>query len=385
MDIKIKRLHFNLNKHYKSLLIAFSLWVLLISLLPCYVLTSSAESFPLEVAELASNENSLRAAVNRASGSAIIAINADIQLSAPLTIVAGKDITLKSKGNAGFFKLIGAPGADTITVESGAILKLDNIHVTHTTDATGTGVTVQSGGTLTMSDGEISGNTGNWGGGVANLGRFTLSGGTITKNTANRGGGVATGGSPTSNADFTMSGGEISNNKATNSATGGGGVSIGGGSFKMIDGLISKNSAPNGGAIYSDNGEMRLSAGTITNNNASNNGGAIYIKNLELLHISDSLIFSANQALVAYNRNPADDQLYNTQIAKKVTWTTPFTQGYNNYDISYTNGNLYSDSQSSPNYTLPLGIVVAVIVGIVVVSLFYQAKKHNYPIRPPLL
>jgi hypothetical protein len=31
-----------------------------------------------------------------------------------------------------------------------------------------------------------------------------------------------------------------------------------------------------------------------------------------------------------------NDALYEKQIGHSVTWTTPFTQGFNNYDISYT-------------------------------------------------
>jgi hypothetical protein len=91
-----------------------------------------------------------------------------------------------------------------------------------------------------------------------------------------------------------------------------------------------------------------VTGGKISDNTAINNGGGVWVdaENLYKLFVFEGVVFENNQALVAYNRNPADDQLYNTQIAKKVTWTTPFTQGYNNYDISYTNGNLYATKET---------------------------------------
>ncbi|MCL2359448.1 MAG: hypothetical protein LBH74_03610 [Nitrososphaerota archaeon] len=355
----------------------------------------------MEVAELVENENSLRVAVNRAVGSTVIAIGTDIQLNAPLVIATDKNITLKSRGNDGLFRLIGASGADTLTVEDGGILELAGIIVTHTSGATGTGVTVKSGGTLTMSGGEISGNIANQGGGVSNRGRFTLSGGkisantadygggvynggsfsltggTITKNTASRGGGVASGDSKENYASFTMSGGEISNNIATNDLTGGGGIALVGGSFHMTDGAISGNSALNGGGMHNENGVVRLSGGMISNNNASDNGGGIYVKNLDDLYVFDGVVFSDNQASASYNRDHADDELYNTHIGKKITWTTPYTQGYNNYDISYTNGKLFSSSQLSPSSSVFIGVLFVLIAVIVAVVLFLYLKKRR--------
>jgi predicted outer membrane repeat protein len=397
-----KKSKFTINTHRKGMLSVSLLFILLSSsFLSCCVLTSRAASFPLEVAELVGNENSLRAAVNRAGESAaVIAISADIKLSAPLVIAKGKDITLKSNGNDdGFFKLIGAPGADTITVEAGGILELAGIILTHTSGTTGTGVTVKPGGTLTLSGGEISGNHGHWGGAVSNRGHFTLSGGKIsgntadygggvyngdsfsltggmiTQNTANRGGGVVNGDRKESYARFTMSGGEISKNIATDDLTGGGGIAIYGGSFNMTTGIISDNRAPNGGGMHNENGMVRLFGGVISSNNASDNGGGIYVKNLEDLHVFDG-VFSDNTASIAYNRNPADDGQYSAHIGKNVTWTAPFKQGYNNYDISYTNGTLYSDSQLGLSSSVFLAVFFALIVGIVAVVLFFYFKKR---------
>jgi TolB-like protein len=111
---------------------------------------------------------------------------------------------------------------------------------------------VLEGGTLKMNNGlTITGNTNTnsnrSGSGVAiNSGNFTMSGGTISGNTAsNVGGGVYL---HTNNATFIMSGGTISGNKA-----------------------------PNGGGVYINNGTFTMNGGTITGNTASKNGGGVYI------------------------------------------------------------------------------------------------------------
>jgi hypothetical protein len=100
-----------------------------------------------------------------------------------------------------------------------------------------------------------------------------------------------------------------------------------------------------------------LSGGKISNNVASGNGGGVWVtddsSHLERLTVKDSVVFSNNRATTAYNRASAFDNIYNSQISSKVTWTTPFTQGYNNYDISYTSGTLIDmgngNSSSSNN------------------------------------
>jgi len=121
----------------------------------------------------------------------------------------------------------------------------------------GSGILVEKGGTLIMEDGEISGHTAQYGGGVNVDGTFNGYGST-----------------------FTMVGGEISDNHAT---YGGGGV-YNHGTFTMNDGTISGNTATiNGGGV--DNvGTFTKGAGIIygsdasasLKNNASGNGDAVY-------------------------------------------------------------------------------------------------------------
>ncbi|MDR0492253.1 MAG: hypothetical protein LBH74_01240 [Nitrososphaerota archaeon] len=106
------------------------------------------------------NEIELVNAVNNAIEPTIITLARDIILTGALIIPDNKDITLTSNNNAKFFKLIRADSCNTIIVDKGGTLKLDGIIITHNAGSFGTGITVNSGGQLTMIDGEISGNNG---------------------------------------------------------------------------------------------------------------------------------------------------------------------------------------------------------------------------------
>jgi len=331
----------------------------------------------------------------------VIILDGDIELTESLRI--STEIVLMSNSDVEFFKLSGRFEGSTITVGAGGVLDLSGIIVTHTGDTFGSGVTVRSGGTLLMSAGEISGNTADHGGGVYLYGSFTMSGGKISNNTAQlNGGGVFIGAS----GSFSLSGGTISGNIVNFD---GGGVNNWGGTFSFSGGkitgntavegggiynyistvrlsggeisentatqggggvycvcsydrkynnislsgvVISSNRATDGGGMYIEAGIVELLSGKISSNTASNDGGGIWLNVLDYygrFYVADGFIFSYNHASTAYNRVSDHDGQYNTQIAKNVTWTIPFTQGYNNYDLSYTNGTLfYGSSWTSP-------------------------------------
>lgn len=163
----------------------------------------------------------------------------------------------------------------------------------------GGAVLVNSGGSLTLHSGSITGNTasggtgpgtehGNRMGGGAvcvNGGSFTMTGGSIENNAANvtekndGGGGVLL-----NSGSFTMSGGSITGNSVPgpDNSTGGG-VYVNSGTFTMTDGDISSNSAPNGGGVTVFKGteegtsSFNLSGGSITGNSATDSGGGIYV------------------------------------------------------------------------------------------------------------
>lgn len=145
------------------------------------------------------------------------------------------------------------------------------------------GAGIYTAGKLTLENGEISGNiAASTGGGIScksTSGQLFFSAGTITENTAEKGAGVYLDGS-TGTAKFTMSGGYITKNTATDndSAAGGGGVFVTKGNFTMSGGEISSNTANlhGGGVMLSDTGEFKLTGGTIKQNSAGYYGGGIY-------------------------------------------------------------------------------------------------------------
>jgi parallel beta-helix repeat protein len=125
-----------------------------------------------------------------------------------------------------------------------------------------------------MSGGTINGNicssagSAYRGGGVSVGGDFTMSGGDISENSAYHGGGVYVGG------DFTMSDGTISGNTASSN---GGGVYVDG-AFTMSDGIISENSAYYGGGVFlAMGGTFAMNGGTISDNSSSSFGKGIFV------------------------------------------------------------------------------------------------------------
>ena len=206
------------------------------------------------------------------------------------------------------------------------------------------GAVALANGTMTMTDGTISGNTAseyNAAGGVLVNGTSSLamSGGTIADNTAKRGGGVCV----RENGTFTMSGGTISGNStAVDSDTiqqpnaGGGGVfvednasfemtngtitgnktngmgggvatavlsendTVGGGRFHMTGGTISDNTASCGGGVYSWSGRDRvvLEGGNIVNNTAHRQGGGVYVSHAPWSITIKNALITANKAAI---------------------------------------------------------------------------------------
>ena len=201
--------------------------------------------------------------------------------------------------------------ASPVVIDGGSMTMTDGtISDNVTTNAyTSAGVTVNGNSKFEMSGGIIKNNTGIRGVGVyvrengaydeETSAKFEMKGGTISGNVANplpghpdinaRGAGVYV----EDNAEFTMSDGMITENRATgvvsdpyNYGGMGGGVSTmnkaldGGGRFIMSGGTISKNHATNsGGGVFSGSApdKVVLSAGYILDNCAGSNGGGVYV------------------------------------------------------------------------------------------------------------
>ena len=210
--------------------------------------------------------------------------------------------------------------------------------VKHTSDGSGSGVKVESGGTFNMYGGTITGNTTTQrGGGVCVTGtnsKFNMYGGTITDNTATKGGG----GVYVSGGTFTMNGNaSVTSNRATDRDNGtGGGVYVVDGTFTMNDnasitgntatstdggvgvyttsttatftmngGTISGNTATNGGGVgvygtgsaFATNGSaFIMNGGAISGNTATNNGGGVYVSTSGTFEMNSSASVTRNTA-----------------------------------------------------------------------------------------
>ena len=111
------------------------------------------------------------------------------------------------------------------------------------------------GGTFTMTGGTVAGNMATNGGGVyLNTGTFNMTGGAISGNVATRGGGVFVFG-----GTFTMEGGTISGNTAVYNNNGGNGGGV------LVDG------------IESATGLFTMSGGTVSDNDATYYGSGLYL------------------------------------------------------------------------------------------------------------
>ncbi|MDE7120998.1 MAG: hypothetical protein K2O42_02425 [Oscillospiraceae bacterium] len=150
-------------------------------------------------------------------------------------------------------------------------------------------IRVQSGGILNLTDtntelgnsGQITGGNSLDGAGgiyIESGGTVNLWGGHITGNqTQGSGGGVLLVGEDSS---FNMSGGSITGNTANQC---GGGVALSGGSFKFTNGTISENRSQSGGGIYAQDGSVEISGGNLTQNVGVHGGGILVNNSAELV------------------------------------------------------------------------------------------------------
>jgi uncharacterized repeat protein (TIGR02543 family) len=185
-------------------------------------------------------------------------------------LILDNNITLTGSTSNNRALVRAAGSSASLTMKTGA-----KITGNKASSSSGGGVAVSSNATFTMSGGEISGNTSSYSGGgvaVSSNATFTMNGGKISGNTAFSGSGVDVGGS----AIFTMSGGEISGNTAFSG--GGGGMHVDGATFTMSGGEISGNTASSGGGMYVSGATFTMSGGEISGNTASpGNGGGMHV------------------------------------------------------------------------------------------------------------
>jgi hypothetical protein len=209
-----------------------------------------------------------------------------------VTLTLGYNVTLWGRNNN---------TTSLVYVNSGGrfVMHTDSKIRGNITNYWGGGVYVSASGTFTMNGGTISGNTASDGGGgvYVNGGAFTMNGGTISGNTALDCGGVVL-----TNGTFTMSGGTISSNTASG---GSGGVGVFSGIFTMNEGTISGNTGRIGGGVGVFSGTFTMSGGTISGNTSMSGGGVFVMAN-------NGGTFTKQLGGVIYGSNESNSVLRNT-------------------------------------------------------------------------
>ncbi|MCA9901412.1 MAG: CSLREA domain-containing protein [Ardenticatenaceae bacterium] len=164
---------------------------------------------------------------------------------------------------------VNLPGAE-FTLNAGVVQQNNG-----TALETGGGGVYVAQGTVNVNGGQISANIGKRGGGIQSAnGKIYLNGGIIKQNQAEFGGGVYL---AFPEALLTQNGGEITQNSATATDFGGGGVYGFQGSMVLNGGVIQQNTAvADGGGINIRFGTLTISGGQVINNQAGAKGGGIF-------------------------------------------------------------------------------------------------------------
>jgi CSLREA domain-containing protein len=186
-----------------------------------------------------------------------------------LTLEDAQVLSNTAKRGGGIY-LAYDPGSLTLTGDS---LVAYNRSLGTGLDGTGAGIYLDTSSVL-LESGRVSSNTADsYGGGVyAGSGGITLTGAQISGNEALYGGGVYV---RLSGSYFTLAGGEVSSNAATQY---GGGIYVFNGEAGLHRGQIVSNTAREGGGVHLFSGQVTLDGVSISNNVAET-GGGVYVAN----------------------------------------------------------------------------------------------------------
>ncbi len=161
-----------------------------------------------------------------------------------------------------------------VRIESGTSLTLNDSEVTSSIASVGIGGGISNSGALTLTNSTLSGNSaGGGGGGIHNVGTATLTNVTLSGNSVpycyfcgGLGGGISNSGA------LTLTNVTLISNSAFNN---GGGIYNYFGTVKLTNVTLSGNSATYGGGIYHLNATTKLVNVTFSGNSATTNGGGI--------------------------------------------------------------------------------------------------------------
>ena len=186
--------------------------------------------------------------------------------------------------------IVGTATGTIVTVNSGGTFHLDGGLLTR--KSSGDGHIISNNGTLNLTGGYVAGgNSSGWGGGVYSNGTVSMTGGVIAANSGNNGGGMFVDG-----GSFTMDGGIISGNKthAYIGEAGNPNYALGGGIFAknatvtINSGYITNNcengacnqdsyGCHGGGGIATSGGNLTMAGGYVTGNRSTEAGGGMYV------------------------------------------------------------------------------------------------------------
>jgi hypothetical protein len=198
-------------------------------------------------------------------------------------------------GTTNTIAIDGAKSFQVLAVNSGATLALNDLTIQNGANPGSQGGGISNGGTLTLTNSTISGNTAEFGGGINNDGTMTLTNSTISGNSAENGTPFdADGGGIINDGTLTVTNSTISGNFADYGA---GILNDEGGTATVTDSAITGNSASGeedvGGGIYNAH-SMTVTNSTIAGNSASagDEGGGIDNFQFGTLMVTNSTITS---------------------------------------------------------------------------------------------
>ncbi len=263
-------------------------------------------------------------------------------------LVLKENLTLDASTLAGGIKIDGNATARIFEVAPNATVVLNSLTITNgldlnaTSTVTGTaggggGGGLRNGGTLTLNQCIVAGNSAVFGGGIRNEGTLTVNQSTLRQNSATGGNAPGNGGGINNAGTLALNLSTVSGNTA---AGNGGGLRLASsGNVSLVRCTISGNTAPQGGGVsHQSTGTATLINCTLTGNNALNlgtgtqqtAGGAIIDLGSGLLSLNSCTLSgngvdpaSAIGGAGIYLQSPANVSLQNTIVAGNTALVGP--------------------------------------------------------------